>query len=101
MELVELKPILPDDMNLLIKGKAKANMLTDFALNDMQNLDLQKMNLNGDFVIHDMEAVYNDSLFIQSPEAKLKITSFTKAKRKASDKLFDIEIKSKDMDQND
>ncbi len=98
MELVELKPILPDDMNLLIKGKAKANMLTDFALNDMQNLDLQKMNLNGDFVIHDMEAVYNDSLFIQSPEAKLKITSFPKAKRKASDKLFDIEIKSKDMD---
>ncbi|MDD3280930.1 MAG: AsmA-like C-terminal region-containing protein [Bacteroidales bacterium] len=98
LELVELKPVLPSDMNLIIKGKAKANMNTDFAMNDMQNLDLQKIKLNGDIRLIDMEAVYNDSIFVNSPDAILKISSAKTANNKIPDKLFDIEILSKDMD---
>lgn len=98
MDIVDIKPVLPADMNLQIKGKAKTNMLTDFAMHDMQNLDLQKLDLNGSIQLIDLEAVYNDSIFVNSPDATLKISSDKARKNKLFNELYNIEIISKDMD---
>lgn len=98
LELVEIKPVLPSDMNLAIKGKANVHVLTNFALNDLQNLDFKKMNINGNIQLKNLETAYNDSIFITSPNAMLKIASGGSVKNKFPGKLFHIEIQSGDMD---
>ena len=74
LHLPDLKALLPSDMNIKLNGTSDVNTLAKFTLNDLQNLAFEKWKINGSFQFANLNATYNDSVYVQTPAANVKIT---------------------------
>ncbi|MDD3079540.1 MAG: AsmA-like C-terminal region-containing protein [Paludibacter sp.] len=72
LNLPELEPFMPEDMDMQFTGRAKGTGNVNFLLSDAMNFRLDKMNMTGQFVADDMSLTY-DSLYLHSDITKLKI----------------------------
>lgn len=72
LNLPELKPILPEDMNLHLSGIAKGTASARFMLSDAMSAKLDKMNIVGQFDATQLEILY-DSISMYSDKAKLNL----------------------------
>lgn len=72
LNLAELDPMMPEDMNLHLTGFAVGSGNVKFMLSDAMNADLPKMNISGKFDATQLGITY-DSLSLYSDKAKLDI----------------------------
>lgn len=94
MNLQDLNAMMPEDMNMKLRGFAKGSGNVRFMLSDAMNMNLQKMNIRGKFdayrfgVSYDTLALYANKakLDIKIPNTQAKATRFMDAKL-WSDKL--------------
>ena len=94
--LPELDPILPDSLNVLLQGRAKANLKAKFALDDVTALNLEKINANGTLDFSDLSVVYDDSLLVNAPQLSLEIALPCKPVEKFNG-LLQAHLKSPDL----
>lgn len=98
ISLPELKPLLPNDLNVDMGGRAKADINAVFALDDVTNLRLDKIKANGTINYTDLDVKYNDSIFASDRKGSIRLTlPITKADRKKPDELLKASIAATDL----
>jgi hypothetical protein len=80
LTLDEFAPIIPDSMNVELKGKAVGKVRSSFSMDQLKKMQLEKMKLSGSLTLSDFNAAY-DSLSLTTDLSKI---DFTLPNRKAS-----------------
>ncbi len=93
LHLPDIASLLPSDMTIALNGVSHINTSVKFTLNDLQNLAYEKWKVNGSFQFANLDIVYNDSIFLQSPAATIHL-NLPSSKKDKTKQLFDSEIKS-------
>ncbi len=97
VNLPELKPLLAD-MNVQLQGRAKANLNARFALDDVINLNLKKICASGNIALSNLDVVYEDSMFVKSPDLSLAFGLPSKRENKLAEELIEAKISSSAID---
>ncbi|WP_372645546.1 hypothetical protein, partial [Ancylomarina sp.] len=71
--LVDFKPFIPKDQNISLKGSLKGNLHTRFTQSDLDKEAYHRIYFSGDFEIQNFYAIYEDSIKVDLPSAKLKL----------------------------
>ena len=74
LNLPELKPLLPEDLNIEMNGRANANISAHFNLEDAINLSLNKIVAEASIEYDNLDVLYNDSIAIKDTKGALNIT---------------------------
>ncbi|WP_282013766.1 AsmA family protein [Marinifilum flexuosum] len=96
--LVDLKPFIPKDQNVVLKGSLQGNAHAQFSQDDVLKEKYHRIKLSGDFKAQDFHTIYNDSinLNLDTANIKLKLPGHNKADK---DLLFaNIELDAANMD---
>ncbi|MBP1677148.1 MAG: hypothetical protein H6Q20_1707 [Bacteroidetes bacterium] len=72
LNLPELEPMMPEDMNIGLEGYANGTANVKFMLSDAMNANLTKMNIGGNFDVTNLGLVY-DSISMYANKAKLAV----------------------------
>jgi hypothetical protein len=72
LNLPELEPMLPEDMNIKLGGTAVGNAKARFMLSDAMNKRIEKMNISGKFEATNLNIIY-DSLSMKADKAKMDL----------------------------
>lgn len=72
LSLADLKPFMPEGMNMSFSGIANGNAKTKFRLSDAMNADIEKMNITGFLDARNLRIDY-DSLSMYADKAKLRL----------------------------
>ncbi len=97
VNLPELKPLL-GDMNVLLQGRTTADLNARFALDDVINLNLQKICASGNIALSNLDVVYEDSMFLKSPDLSLAFSLPSKRENKLAEELIEAKISSSAID---
>ena len=97
VNLPELKPLLAD-MNVQLQGRTKANLNARFALDDVINLNLKKICASGNIALSNLDVVYEDSMFVKSPDLSLAFGLPSKRENKLAEELIEAKISSSAID---
>lgn len=98
INLSELKPLLPDDLKIDMKGRAKAKIDAAFALDNVTNLRLDKIRANCTADYTNLDIKYNDSIFATDPQGSIKLTlPISKTDRRSPDELLKASITATDL----
>ena len=97
VNLPELKPLLAD-MNVQLQGRTKANLNARFALDDVINLNLKKICASGNIALSNLDVVYEDSMFVKSPDLSLAFSLPSKRENKLAEELIEAKISSSAID---
>lgn len=73
LQLADLKPFLPEGMNMSFSGMANGNASTKFLLSDAMNANIEKMNITGWIDASNLRIDY-DSLSMQADKAQLRLS---------------------------
>lgn len=73
LSLADLKPFLPEGMNMSFSGMANGNARTKFLLSDAMNANIEKMNITGWIDASNLRIDY-DSLSMQADKAQLRLS---------------------------
>lgn len=73
LNLPELKPIVPDNLNLDMTGRVKTDLATVIALDDLKARRLEKFKVRGEVKYSDLDILLNDSIHINDQTGALKI----------------------------
>lgn len=73
INLPELAPLLPDDLNVNMNGRTKADISAKFYLDDATNLRLDKIIADGSLNYSNLDVLYNDSISIKDSKGTLTI----------------------------
>ena len=73
LNLSELRPFLPDDMQIDMNGRTYANISARFNLNDATNLRLERIIADGTLQYTNLDVTYNDSISIKDSKGTLAI----------------------------
>ena len=73
LNLPELRPFLPDDMQINMNGRARADISARFNLNDATNLRLERIIADGTLQYTNLDVTYNDSISIKDSKGTLAI----------------------------
>jgi len=71
--LVDFKPFIPKDQNISLKGSLNGNLHTRFTQSDLDKEAYHRIYLSGDFETQNFYAIYEDSIKVDLPSAKLKL----------------------------
>lgn len=71
LNLQELKSFLPDSLNMDMSGKADCHLNIKARLDDLANTDLSKIKSDGQISFTDLHALYEDSMYVESPDMTL------------------------------
>ncbi|GAB1415101.1 AsmA-like C-terminal region-containing protein [Paludibacter sp.] len=93
--LVDAKPMLPDDMNMDIKGLAIGNAKIKFLYSQFKNDQYDKMFVSGKFTVKDLAVDY-DTISLRSHSADLALKMPNIKSKQTS--FIDLDIASKLMD---
>ena len=74
LNLPELKPLLPEDLNVDMNGHANANIKARFNLDDATNLRLDRIIADASIKYTNLEVLYNDSIALKDSKGTLNIT---------------------------
>jgi hypothetical protein len=80
--LDEFAPMIPDSMNLKLKGTAAGKVKSTFTLAQLKKMQLERMKLSGSITLSDFDATY-DSISLATDRSKI---DFALPNRKASAK---------------
>lgn len=98
IDMAELKPLLPDSLNLKIKGKALADITSSFKLTDLTALKLNKIKANGSISYQDIDFALNDSIFASTPQGKISINlPIAKTNRQNSSELLEASLSASNL----
>ncbi|MCY1635327.1 AsmA family protein [Marinifilum sp. D737] len=96
--LADLKPFIPKDQNVVLKGSLQGNAHAQFSQGDVLKEKYHRIKLSGDFKAQDFHTIYNDSinLNLDTANIKLKLPGHNKVDK---DLLFaNIELDAANMD---
>ncbi|MDA3911519.1 MAG: hypothetical protein PF448_09205 [Bacteroidales bacterium] len=71
INLQEIKSFLPDSLNVEMSGIADCNFKINATLDDLVNTDLNKIKSKGTFNFTGLNAIYQDSIYVESPYLSL------------------------------
>lgn len=71
IKLQELKSFMPDSLHVDMSGTADCNFTIKARLDDLVNTDLTKIKSNGIVTFTDLHALYEDSMYVESPDLTL------------------------------
>lgn len=93
MHLPDVEPFFPDDLPLDVKGSVRPNLKVCCNLDDLLNVDLQKIQAKGTLSFQELDADY-DSLLVKSDALALDIQlpSPNKAKNKQFKEILQAKI---------
>ncbi len=74
LNLPELKPLLPEDLNVDMNGRANADISARFNLDDATNLRLNRIIADASIKYTNLDVLYNDSIAIKDPKGTLNLT---------------------------
>ena len=74
LNLPELKPLLPEDLNVDMNGRANADISARFNLDDATNLRLDRIIADASIKYTNLDVLYNDSIAIKDPKGTLNLT---------------------------
>lgn len=78
--LPDVKPMMPDDLNMTLDGKARLNLKAQTNLDQLQKSDFAHMKLSGDIGLTDIDVDY-DTIYAQIPKANVNVQLPSKIKR--------------------
>ncbi|WP_321515726.1 AsmA-like C-terminal region-containing protein [Marinifilum fragile] len=96
--LADLKPFIPKDQNVVLKGSLQGNAHAQFSQDDVLKEKYHRIKLSGDFKAKDFHTIYNDSinLNLDAANIKLKLPGHSRADK---DLLFaNIKLDARNMD---
>ncbi len=70
LNLSELKPFIPEDMNIKMKGIAAGNVQTAFSMSQVEKMLLDKMRIAGSVTLSDFDFAF-DSIFMKTNKTKV------------------------------
>ena len=97
LNLPEMAWFLPEDMKVLMKGRAKGYMNTQFKLDDFLAVDMHKIKATGTFDVSNLDIAYEDSMLIKSPSASLSFTLPCTHQNRSFTELLGLTINSSDL----
>ncbi|MDA3780425.1 MAG: hypothetical protein PF487_09455 [Bacteroidales bacterium] len=71
--LEDFNSFIPKEQNIVVSGKVNGNMHARFSQSDIDKEEYHRIYLNGDFNTKNFYAVYEDSIKIDLPSAKIKL----------------------------
>ena len=74
LNLPELKPLLPEDLNIDMNGRANADISARFNLDDATNLRLDRIIADASIKYTNLDVLYNDSIAIKDPKGTLNLS---------------------------
>lgn len=89
--LPDVQPMMPDDLNMTMDGKAKLNLKVHTNMEQLQKADFAKMKLSGDIGLTNLDVVY-DTIYAKIPKANINVQLPTKMKRGLFDELLSTTI---------
>ncbi len=78
--LPDVRPMMPDDMNMALDGKARLNLKAQTNLEQLQKSDFAHMKLSGDIGLTDVKVDY-DTIYAQIPKANVNVQLPSNMKR--------------------
>lgn len=78
--LPDVRPMLPDDMNMRMDGKARFDLRAVTNIDQLQKGDFAKMKVNGDIALSDVDVEY-DTIFAKIPQGNVNVQLPSKVKR--------------------
>lgn len=94
LDLDDLKPLLPDDLPVLMNGGINADVKAAFALQDAMDLKLDRIAAVGNIEYSGLNVAYNDSIRIKDNHGLLsvRIPSPDKDRNKSFKELLQVEL---------
>ena len=71
--LADLNAFIPKDQNITVRGSANGTMHARFTQTDIDKEEYHRIYLTGDFKTQNFYAVYEDSIKVDLPSAKIKL----------------------------
>ena len=97
--LPDVQPMMPDDLNMTLDGKAKLNLKVHTNMEQLQKADFAKMKLSGDIGLTNLDVIY-DTIYAKIPKANINVQLPTKMKRGLFDELLSATITSDGIEAN-
>lgn len=99
INLQEMKSFLPDSLNVDMSGTADCNFTINAKLDDLVNTDLTKIKSKGNIKFEGLNAIYQDSMYVESPYLALgyQIPSPNMASNKAFKELIQATLVSPEL----
>lgn len=95
--LADAKPMLPEDMNLIMDGKARLNLKANTNLEQLQKSDFAHMKLSGDIGLDNLHIDY-DTIYAKIPKANINVQLPAKMKRGHFKELLSATISASAID---
>lgn len=73
LNLPELQPLLPEDMDLSVQGMLDGRMTAAFSMQQLEKMDVGNMRINGKFTTNSLAVVY-DSMQVNMGKTGLELT---------------------------
>lgn len=89
--LPDAKAMMPKDMDMSIDGRAQLNLHAQTNLEQLQKSDFKHMKLNGAIALNDLRVAY-DTIFVQVPQATVKVNLPATLKRGLFDELLSATV---------
>ena len=100
LNLPELKPLLPEDLNVDMNGRANADISARFNLDDATNLRLNRIIADASIKYTNLDVLYNDSIAIKDPKGTLNLTLPSPHTNKHFKELAQATLKSSNLQAN-
>ncbi len=98
LHLSEFESVLPKEIKA--KGFAKASLQTNFSLEQIQKLALEKMKVNGWVDFTDLDVLYNDSISIKSPSTYIDLQLPSPSNNTTFKELLFAKVETKQLEAN-
>ena len=97
IHLADVKPLLPDDMNLRMEGQLRPNLKIHTNLKQLQNSDFAHIKLAGDLALANLDIDY-DTIYAKIPKANINVQLPSKMKTGLFDELLSATITASGID---
>ncbi len=95
--LPDAKPMLPDDLNMKLDGRATLNLKAKTNLEQLQKSEFSKMKLSGNIGLTDLDVEY-DTIYAKIPKGNINVQLPSKMKRGLFNELLSATITCNSID---
>lgn len=92
VSLPELKPLIPEDLPVVMNGRLNADIAARFALNDAMDMKIEKIKADGTIKYSDLDILYNDSIAITDEAGSITIALPSKNSSKQLKELAELTL---------
>ena len=100
LNLPELRPFLPDDMQIDMNGRARADISARFNLDDATNLRLDRIIADASLHYTDLDVLYDNFIALKDPKGTLSIQLPSPHTNKHFKELAQATLKSSNLQAN-